>query len=83
MFLAYFVCALQRIYQKTGWKRLSCSIGYNINRAKWSEIVVSKSLEIVSSALSVIKILSIRVFDLGLKRVGVVICETREDEYSR
>ena len=32
---------------------LSCSIGYNINWTKWSEIVVSMFPEIVSSVLSV------------------------------
>ena len=37
---------------------------------------------IVSSVLSILKVLSMRVFDLGLKRVDVVICGTMEDEYT-
>ena len=39
--------------------------------------------EIVSWVLSVAKILSVRVFDLRLKRMSVVICGTREDEFIR
>ena len=39
--------------------------------------------EIVSLVLYVVKMLSMKVFDLGLKQKGVVICGTREDEYTK
>lgn len=52
----------------------------NINCAKWSETIVSMFPEVVCSVLPVVKKLSMRVFDLGLKRVDFVTSGTREDE---
>lgn len=57
---------------------LSCAIRNNENCAKWSDIVVTMFSEIVSSVLSVVNILSIRVFDHGLKSASVAICGTRD-----
>ena len=58
--------------------RLSCAIRNNVNCGKLSDIVVTMFSEIVSSVLSVVNILSIRVFDHGLKGTCVAIYGTRD-----
>ena len=60
---------------------LSWSIGRNRNWAKWSEIDVTMFPEIAFSDMAVEKILSIRVLECEVIRVGDVIWGTKEAEY--
>ena len=60
---------------------LSWSIGRNRNWAKWSEIDVTMFPEIAFSDMSVEKILSIRVLECEVIRVGDVIWGAKEAEY--
>ena len=60
---------------------LNWLIGRNRNWAKWSEIDVTMFLEISFSDMSVEKVLSIRVPECEVIRVGDVIWGTKEFEY--
>ena len=56
------------------------SVGNIMNCAKWWDIDVIMFPDINSSELSVEKILSIRVFDFVLMRVGDVIRGSKDDD---